>query len=78
MISAQYMTWNLNLHYSRWDDHDHLSHFYNHHHHHHDVNHHHEDVDHLAIVLVLASAFLLKSVKTASISSGLSIRTFGT
>ena len=76
MISAQNMTWNLNMNYSCWDDHH--NHFHNHHHRHHDVNHHHEDVNHLAIVLALASAFLLKSVKTASISSGLSIRTFGT
>ena len=34
--------------------------------------------DHLDIVLALASAFLLRSVSTASMSSGLSISTLGT
>ena len=35
-------------------------------------------VHHLDMVLALASAFLLKSANTVSISSGLSINTFGT
>ena len=35
-------------------------------------------VHHLDMVLALASAFLLRSANTVSISSGLSINTFGT